>query len=158
MAPGWAVFRNEQGKILKEENPDMAAADRLKELHAQWDALTDEQRAEYRETAVHNVERLRLLNARSLSLSHTHTHTHTHIYTMGTGISYGRGNFWTSLCLLPRVSDFTAARRSSTHISSGVIAKDEGAVVVRSKRLNLNAFISLTKIPTVVLVDITLKR
>jgi hypothetical protein len=89
MAPGWAVFRNEQGKILKEENPDMAAADRLKELHAQWDALTDEQRAEYRETAVHNVERLRLLNARSLSLSLTHTHTHT--YTMGTGISYGRG-------------------------------------------------------------------
>jgi hypothetical protein len=46
------VFRNEQTKIFREEKPDMAAADRLKELHAQWDALSDEQRAEYRAMAV----------------------------------------------------------------------------------------------------------
>lgn len=51
-APGWAVFRNEQTKIFREEKPDMAAADRLKELHAQWDALSDEQRAKYRAMAV----------------------------------------------------------------------------------------------------------
>ena len=51
-----------------------------------------------------------------------------------------------------------ASRRASTHLASGVIGKAEGAVVVRSKRLSADAFLNLTRLPTVVLVDITLKR
>jgi hypothetical protein len=51
-----------------------------------------------------------------------------------------------------------ASRRASTHLASGVIGKEEGAVVVRSKRLSADAFLNLTRLPTVVLVDITLKR